>query len=133
LKTKNKPFRRKSGKMSLGGWPPGHVYGEGGLDRIGCGRGGPSAIECRCRGRGSCRRVRDVRGVKRREDVRVLEGILHMKVKAKARGDTLEHIFESFTITSNCPLNPSICYMSRHCHTSMSYPQCNLNSVQGFP
>src|ERR1700755_1638768 len=100
--------------MTLGGWPPGHVYGEGGLDRIGCGRGGPSAIEYRYRGRGSCRGVRDVRETKGRGDVRVLKGILHMKVKGKARGDTLEHIFESFTITSNSLLNPSICHMSCH-------------------
>ena len=64
IEKKKRPFRRKSVKMALGEWPPGHVYGEGGLDRIGYGRGGPSVIGCRCRGHGSCRRVREDEGNK---------------------------------------------------------------------
>jgi hypothetical protein len=45
--------------MTLDGWQLGHVYDEGGLDLIGCGRGGPSVIGCRCQELGSYGKVRD--------------------------------------------------------------------------
>jgi len=45
--------------VTLVEWQLGHVYDEGGLDLIGCGRGGPSVIGCRCQEPESCRRVKD--------------------------------------------------------------------------
>jgi len=76
--------------MSLGGLPPGHVYGEGGLDRIGCGRGGPSGIGCRYRGRGSCKRVRDERNKMERENIRVLHESKRESERGHIRADIRE-------------------------------------------
>jgi hypothetical protein len=45
--------------LALGGWQLGHVCDEGGLDLIGCGRGGPSVTGCKCREPGSYRGVMD--------------------------------------------------------------------------
>jgi hypothetical protein len=60
------PFHRRREKKAPDGRQLGHVYDEGGLDLIECGRGGPSVTGCRCQEPGSYRRVRDEKNGKER-------------------------------------------------------------------
>jgi hypothetical protein len=72
-----KPFHRKR---------LGHVYDEGGLDLIGCGRGGPSVTGCKCREPGSYKRL-EMRMRRMREDIRVLKGMVHESKRGHMRAE----------------------------------------------
>ena len=57
--------------------------------------------------------------IERREDIRVLEGVLHeSESESKRRGHIRAEVYFNIQLAT---LNPSICHMSRNCHTSMSH------------